>query len=270
MSGLRPSWFAVALAALTCIFMLAPLMAVIPVSFTPNRYLSMPGGEYSLRHYQALIDDPKWIQSVWLSLRVGVVAAVIATAIGTIFSLGVWMFQPRLTPVWFGLALLPMVAPPVVSALTLYFLLIAIGKVYAPFGVDSFFGVVLAHVIMVAPFAVVMTTVGLSQVDRRIDLAARGMGAGIWTRAFRVLLPNIKFSVLVALFLSFVMSWEEINVTLFITSVRVLTLPRQMWSGVRDNIDPAIAAISVLLILVVTSLVVIRTVWAHMGDRDKT
>ena len=269
MNGPRPSWFAVSLAALICVFMLAPLMAVVPVSFTPNRYLSMPGGEFSLRHYQTLIDDPKWIQSVWLSLRIGIVAAVIATAIATAFSLGIWMFRPRWTAVWFGVALLPMVAPPVVSALSLYFLLVEISKVFPAAGLDTFWGVVLAHVVMVAPFAVVLTTVALTQVDRRIDLAARGMGASIWTRAVTILLPNIKFGVITALFLSFVMSWEEIGVTLFVTSVKTLTLPRQMWMGLRDNIDPAIAAISVLLILVVASIVIVRTIWAHSASRKQ-
>lgn len=269
MNGPRPSWIAVVLAALVCLFMLAPLMAVVPVSFTPNRYLSMPGGEYSLRHYQGLVSDPKWLSSVLLSLKIGVTASVIATALATAFSLGVWMFKPRWTPALFGVALLPMVAPPVVSALTLYFLLAKVGKLLPGIGLDSFGGVVLSHVVMVAPFAVVLTTVALTQVDRRIDLAARGLGAGIWTRAFKVLLPNIKFGVLTALFLTFVMSWEEIGVTLFVTSVKTLTLPRQMWMGLRDNIDPAIAAISVLLILVVVSIVVIRTVWAHTASRKQ-
>lgn len=269
MNGPRPSWIAVVLAAAVCIFMLAPLMAVVPVSFTPNRYLSMPGGEYSLRHYEGLWTDPKWWNSALLSLRIGVVASVIATALATAFSLGVWMFKPRLAPVLFGVALLPMVAPPVVSALTLYFLLAKVSQVLPAAGLDSFWGVVLAHVVMVAPFAVVLTTVALAQVDRRIDLAARGLGASVWTRAVKVLLPNIRFGVLTALFLSFVMSWEEIGVTLFVTSVRTLTLPRQMWMGLRDNIDPAIAAISVLLILVVVSIVVLRTIWAHAARRKQ-
>ena len=269
MNGSRPGWVGVALAALVCLFMLAPLMAVVPVSFTPNRYLSMPDGEYSLRHYEGLVSNATWLNSALLSLRIGVVASIIATVLATAFSMGIWMFRPRWTPVLFGVALLPMVAPPVVSALTLYFLLAEVGKLLPWIGLDSFWGVVLTHVVMVAPFAVVLTTVALSQVDRRIDLAARGMGASVQTRAFKVLLPNIKFGVITALFLSFVMSWEEIGVTLFVTSVNTLTLPRQMWMGVRDNIDPAIAAISVLLILVVVSIVVIRTIWAHTASRKQ-
>lgn len=85
------------------------------------------------------------------------------------------------------------------------------------------------------------------------------MGAGLWTRVTRVILPNIRFGVLTALFLTFVLSWEEIGVTLFITSVDAVTLPRLMWMGLRDNIDPAIAAISVVLIAIVVAVVLTRT-----------
>jgi len=92
--------------------------------------------------------------------------------------------------------------------------------------------------------------VSLSQLDRRIDLAARGLGASVWERATRIIMPNIKFGIVTAALLSFVLSWEEIGVTLFITSVNAITLPRLMWMGLRDNIDPAIAALSVILIII--------------------
>jgi putative spermidine/putrescine transport system permease protein len=154
-----------------------------------------------------------------------------------------------------------MVAPPVVSALTLYFFLITLSKVNGIVAYDTWAGVALAHSVMVAPFAVVLVTVALSQLDRRIDLAARSMGASVATRVFRVILPNIRFTLLAALFLTFVLSWEEIGVTLFITSVDAVTLPRLMWMGLRDNIDPAIAAISVVLIAIVVLVILTKTFW---------
>jgi putative spermidine/putrescine transport system permease protein len=100
--------------------------------------------------------------------------------------------------------------------------------------------------------------VALSQVDRRIDLAARGLGASPWERATLVIIPNIRFGIVTAALLSFVLSWEEIGVTLFITSVNAITLPRLMWMGLRDNIDPAIAAISVILIVVTAAVLALR------------
>lgn len=112
---------------------------------------------------------------------------------------------------------------------------------------------------MIAPFAVVLITVALAQVDRRIDLAAHSMGAGLWTRVVQIILPNIRFGLLTAFFLTFVLSWEETGVTLFITSVNALTLPRLMWMGMRANIDPAIAAISVVLIAIVVAVILTKT-----------
>ncbi|MBL4916626.1 ABC transporter permease [Szabonella alba] len=255
MTLLRPGMLATVLAALVAVFLLMPLVAVIPVSFTPNRYLSLPDGEWSLRHYQTLMTNPAWAEGAWLSVRIGLLSSLIATGLALLFSLGIWMIQPRFAALYMGLALLPMVAPPVVSALTLYFFLITLSQFNSVVAYDTWIGVALAHAVMIAPFAVVLITVSLSQLDRRIDLAARSMGASLPTRILRVILPNIRFGVLTALFLTFVLSWEEIGVTLFITSVNAVTLPRLMWMGLRDNIDPAIAAVSVLLIAIVVTVI---------------
>jgi putative spermidine/putrescine transport system permease protein len=262
----RPGPLAIAIAALIAVFLLMPLIAVIPVSFTPNRYLSLPEGDWSLRHYRALVDNPAWLKGIGLSIGIGLTSSVVATALALLFSLGIWIAQPRFAGLWMGIALLPMVAPPVVSALTLYFFLITLSKFNEFVAFDTWAGVALAHSVMIAPYAVVLITVALSQVDRRIDLAARGMGASLGRRVRAIILPNIRFGVISALMLTFVLSWEEIGVTLFITSVKAVTLPRLMWMGLRDNIDPAIAAISVILIVLVVASVLGKTLWQRRAQ----
>jgi putative spermidine/putrescine transport system permease protein len=267
MTAHRPGLIALTAAILVALFLLMPLLAVVPVSFTPARYLSMPNGTYSLVHYRELLSNPDWGNAILLSMRIGVVASLVATTLATLFALGIWMFRPRFTPAIVGFVLLPMIVPPVVSAMTLYFLLTALSQVSGLIGYDTWLGVTLAHVVMIVPFCVVLVLVALSQVDRRIDLAARGMGASVWQRATRIILPNIKFGLLTAALLSFVLSWEEIGVTLFITSVDAITLPRLMWSGVRDNIDPAIASISVVLIGLTTLVLVGRMIYTSVATR---
>ena len=256
---LRPGWGAVIIGILVAVFLLLPLLAVIPVSFTPKRFLSLPDGDWSFRHYQALIEDAAWGSGIWLSIKIGLLSATLATGLALLFSLGIWMLQPRFTGLLMGIALLPMVAPPVVSALTLYFLLISLTQFNDIIAYDKMAGVALAHTVMIAPFAVVLITVSLSQIDRKMDLAARSMGASLFTRIFSVILPNIRFGVFAAFLLTFILSWEEIGVTLFITSVDAITLPRLMWMGLRDNIDPAIAAISVVLIAIIFVIITIKT-----------
>lgn len=262
MTASRPGPLAIALAAVISVFLLLPLLAVIPVSFTPARFLSMPSGEWSLRHYRALWENPAWGEAALLSIRIGLLSSILSTVLALMFALGLWMYRPRFAGLLTGLVMVPLVAPPVVSAITLYFFLIGLSKVNDVIGFDTWIGVAVAHSVMIAPFAVVVLTVSLSQVDRRIDLAARGLGASVTQRIRLVILPNIRFGVAAAAFLSFVLSWEEIGVTLFITSVDAVTLPRMMWMGLRDNIDPAIAAISVILILLVVAAVLIKTVAA--------
>jgi putative spermidine/putrescine transport system permease protein len=254
----RPGPIALTLAALVAAFLLLPLLAVVPISLTPARFLTMPRGALSLIHYRDLIDNPDWGRSILLSLRIAIVSGAVATSLALAFALGIWMFQPRLAGLLVGFVLLPMIVPPVVSAMILYFFLTSLSQFSASIGYDTWIGVTIAHVAMIAPFAVVLILVALAQVDRRIDLAARGLGAGVLQRAFRVILPNIRFGVITAALMAFVLSWEEIGVTLFITSVNAITLPRLMWMGVHDNIDPAIAAISVVLIVITTIALIVR------------
>lgn len=257
--GYRPGPLALAFAALAATFLLAPLVAVVPISMTPTRYLSLPTGELSLQHYRTLIDEPKWGESALLSVWVGLLTSLIATTLATLFALGIWVVQPRFAALLVGFVLLPMIVPPVISAITLYFLLTSLSRVSAAIGYDSWPGLVLAHVTMTAPFAVILLLVALARIDRRIDMAARGMGASLTRRLVAVIVPNIAFGIAAAAFLTFVLSWEEIAVTLFVTSVEAVTLPRLMWSGLRDNVDPAIAAASVVLIVVTgTALAVAR------------
>ncbi|MBL0372199.1 ABC transporter permease [Rhizobium sp. KVB221] len=265
----KPSTLALVLAAFVAIFLLLPLFAVVPVSFTPARFLSMPNGNWSLRHYQSLIDNPAWLTATLLSIRIAIMSATISTALALAFSLGIWMFRPWFASLLIGLVLMPMVAPPVVSAITLYFFLISLSRLNDFVGYDTPVGVAIAHAVMIAPFAVVLITVALAQVDRRIDLAARGFGAGIFQRVFKIIVPNIRFGLLTAFFLAFVLSWEEIGVTLFITSVNAVTLPRMMWMGLRDNIDPAIAAISVLLIILVAAVILGKTAISTLASGKK-
>lgn len=269
MNAVRPGLYATILGITVAIFLLMPLIAVIPVSFTPKRYLSLPTDEWSLRHYKSLFENAAWGAGIWLSIRIAFLSAGIATTLAFFFSLGLWMLQPRFAGLIMGIALLPMVAPPVVSALTLYFLLISLGQVNDFVAYDTMAGVALAHTVMIAPFAVVLITVSLSQLDRKIDLAARSMGAGLFMRIFLIILPNIRFGVMVAFLLTFILSWEEIGVTLFITSVDAVTLPRLMWMGLRDNIDPAIAAISVVLIAIVIFAVLAKSAVLSLVKRGQ-
>jgi putative spermidine/putrescine transport system permease protein len=257
----RPGPVALTIAGLAAVFLLAPLIAVVPISLTPMRYLSMPTDKLSFRHYITLFTDPAWRDATFVSLRIAVIASVLSVTLATLFGLGLWLTRPRFGTLLLGFVLLPMIVPPVVSAMVLYFLLTTLSGLGSFIGYDTEAGVVLAHVVLNVPYAVVLILVALSSVDRRIDLAARSCGATLGQRAFRIILPNIKTALAGAAIMSFVLSWDETAVTLFVTSVNAITLPRLMWMGLRDNIDPAVAAASVVLTVLTALVLTGRTLW---------
>ncbi len=255
------------LATVAMAFMLFPLLTIIPVSFTSKRYLSMPNGNWSLRHYEALLGNPEWMASILQSLGIAFATSLIATALAVSFSLGIWYLRSRLATVLIGLVLLPMAIPPVISALVLYFMETNLGRIAPGFGYDTIPGVIIAHVVMVVPYGVVTMLVALSQIDRRIELASRNLGASLMQTTFLVVMPNLKLGIASTALLSFALSWEEVAVTLFITSVDVNTLPRRIWGGLRDNVDPSVAAISVLLIGVTLLVLCARLLLQYLAER---
>lgn len=265
----KPGWVSAVIVYLTIAFLLMPLLAIVPVSFTGARYLSMPKGNWSLRHYEALLTNPVWLDSIKLSLGIAVASAAISTVLAVMFGLGLWYKRNRITMALAALVFLPMVMPPVVSAIILYFFETNLIGIAPWIGFDSVGGVILAHVVVATPFALVTFMVSLSQIDRRIDMAARGLGASLWQSIFLVVLPNARFGIISAAFFAFILSWEEISVTLFITSFNVVTLPRQMWNGMRDNVDPAIAAISVILISLTVLGILSRDLWRWSRSRRR-
>ena len=253
----------IAMAYLVGGFMLLPLIAVIPISFTPKRFLSMPGSDWSLRHYRALLTSDAWTGSIADSAVIALVSSSLATLLATAFALGFWYRRPRFGAILVGLAILPLAVPPVVSAVIIYFLEARIGVI------DSYLGLVITHVIMVSPFAVIVMLTAVSRLDRSLELASRNLGASAAQTTFLIVLPNLKFGLFSAWFLSLVLSWEEIAVTLFVSGIDVITLPKRIWDGLRLNVDPVIAAVSVILMAVTVVVILLRAALPN-PEKSKT
>lgn len=235
-------------------FLLLPLIVIVPLSLTPTSYLSFPTDELSLRHYEALLTDPKWMGSAADSLIVAALSAIVCTLLSVAMASGLWLMNSRWTPVYVAIALLPIVAPQVVSAMILYYLEARLGIL------DSYAGLVVGHCIVALPYAVISMLVAFSRLNRSLERASRSLGAGSWVTLRRVLLPNVKSGIFGAAFLSFVISWDEVAVTLFISGLNVMTLPKRIWDGLRFDINPVIASVSVIMIIVTTAVLIIQTI----------
>ena len=229
------------LTAAVLVFLMAPILVVIPLSFNAGSYFSYPMRGFSLEWYQSVFTSPLWHRAIANSLIIGFCSTVLATALGTLAALGLsrpsFPFRGLIVP----LLLSPMIVPIVVVAVGLY-------AVFAPLGLaGTYTGVVLAHTALGSPFVIITVTATLVSFDRSLTRAAAGLGANPWTAFRRVTLPIILPGVVTGAIFAFATSFDEIIVILFIGSVDQRTIPREMWAGIRDQISPAILAVTTLL-----------------------
>ena len=243
MTRLQPSGIVAAFAWLVLSFLALPAFAVIPISFTDTRYLAMPQEELSLQHWRTFLSSPEWLGSIWQSLWIAVVSTLAAVTAGTLCAVGCWRIASGLSERVRGIMILPMAVPTIVYALGLYRLYVDLDLV------GSAWGVVLAHAVTGLPYVVLTVSASLSNLDPRLEQAARGLGASLPQTLRYVIVPNIVPGVLSGAIFAFIHSWDELVVVIFIGGRALFTLPRRMWDGINDNLDPVIAVVATGMIL---------------------
>lgn len=243
------------------LFLLLPVAVVIPVSFTPNRYLSLPVDGWSLRHYQAILFEPIWRDSVRDSVIVAVCATIIAVVLGTICAVGCWRISSRFSEFVRFLMLAPIIVPSIVHALGFYQAWVQVGLI------DTYAGLIIAHAMKGLPYVVISVSASLANFDLRLEQAARNLGATVSRALWLVVVPCIRPGILGGAVFAFITSWDELVVTLFITSRRVYTLPKKIWDGIQDNISPSVAAMATLLIAVTLTCIVAYILQSRARER---
>lgn len=240
-----------ALAWVILLLLIIPSLVAIPVSLTAEDYLSLPWNGVSTKHFHNLFTSPDWISSFGQSAFIAVVSASLATAGGTLCAIGLWRISSRFGEAIRAFLLLPMMAPPIISAMAFYRLLVPLGLV------DSYLGLIIAHSILAFPMVLITVSASLANFDLRLEQASRSLGASVATTIQRVILPVIRPGIMAGAVFAFIMSWDEIVVALFVSKFSVFTLPRRLWNGMRENTDPTVAAAAVVLICItLVSLVV--------------
>ncbi|MDJ0387988.1 ABC transporter permease [Roseomonas sp. E05] len=243
MGGYRPGWLNSTVAWVTALFLLLPVAVVVPVSFTDQRFLSLPKHTLSLQHYTALFGSEAWRGAILQSFGIALASTALAVVAGTLCAIGCWRIGRRSTELVRALMLLPIIIPTIVYAVGLY-------RSFALAGLlDSFLGVVLAHGVTGIPYVVVTVSTALAAFDGRLEQAARGMGASLGQTLRWVILPRIMPGIVSGAIFAFIHSWDELVIVLFIASRNVFTLPRKIWDGINENLDPSMAAVAVLLVV---------------------
>jgi putative spermidine/putrescine transport system permease protein len=228
--------------ALFVIFVLAPILIVCAVAFTPLGFLSLPTQGLSLRWFRAIGNNPEFVDAFWTSLWLGALSASIAIAATVPCALAVARYRFPGRDALIAFLQSPLMIPPVVLG-------IAFLRFFTEIGLSgTFLGLVLSHVIVVMPFALRLVIAAASGSDPQLEQAAVSLGASTWQSFRRVTLPLILPGVVSGWVLAFITSFDEVTMTVFIASPRTTTLPVRLFLYIQDNIDPLVAAVSAALI----------------------
>ena len=245
-------------------FLVAPTLLVIPMSFGDSAFLEFPPRAYSLRWYNKYFSTPEWRDATWVSIRAALATVVLATPIGTAAAYALHVAAFRFGRALTGLLVLPTLVPSILTAVGIFI-------AYARLGLlNTMTGLVLAHTMMAIPFVVVMVSAALKNYDMNQERAARSLGCSRLGAFLRVTFPQIRFSIASAGLFSFIISFDEVIIGLFVATGPASTITRRMFLALSDIIDPTIAAISTLLIgLSITILLLVQLVGSDPSRRTR-
>jgi putative spermidine/putrescine transport system permease protein len=237
-----------ALAAAVLFFLVVPTLIVVPMSFSGSQYLEFPPRNWSLRWYESYFSSREWMQATATSLKAGALTALFATPVGVLAAYGLFVSRLRLARLASTVLLIPIIVPVILVGIGVFYAYVQLKLV------NTLAGLVLAHSVLAIPLVVLLVTSALESYDMNQEMVARSLGASRPKAFLLVTLPQIRFAVISSAVLAFLTSFDEVVVALFVSGGDNSTLTRAMFNALRDQIDPTIAAISTIMILVTSAL----------------
>jgi putative spermidine/putrescine transport system permease protein len=225
------------------LFLIAPILAIIPLSFNSVPFFTYPMPGLSLRWYEEFFLTARWQGALHNSIFVAVSVTLLSTTLGTLAALGLSRPNFPWRTAVMSLLITPMIVPVVITAVAVYFFYADIGLL------NSYAALVIAHTTLATPFVVIAVTATLTGFDHSLTRAAAGLGAPPLTVFFRIILPLILPGMISGALFAFITSFDDVVVALFVASAEQRTLPRVMFSGIREQISPTITAAATVLIL---------------------
>jgi putative spermidine/putrescine transport system permease protein len=227
--------------ALVLLFLILPVVIIVPMSFSGARFLTFPPPSLSLRWYRGYVGSPAWMQATQVTLTIAILTVLIATPLGVAAAYAISQSKLRIMRLIHATLLLPLVVPIIITAVGIFF-------VYARVGlVATMPGLVLANVMLGLPYVVISVVAGLQSFDATQEMVARSLGMNRLRSFFAVTLPQIKASVIAGGIFAFISAMDETIVALFISGGQYQPLTKRMFTALRDEIDPTIASISTLM-----------------------
>lgn len=232
-------------------FLVLPTLLVVPLAFTSSQFLEFPPPGYGLTWFRTYFESPLWIQATIRSFAVAFATAIVATAIGGFTALALANSRTRWSGLIFAFFLAPMIVPRIVIAVGLFYLFARIGLVATDLGL------VIGHTVLAIPFALVTMAAVLKSYDQRLDQAAATLGANRLKTLTGVTIPLVKGGLVAAFLFSFITSFDELTVAIFVSGGVKTTLPKQMWDDMILQLNPTLAAVSVVVFVVVTVMLLV-------------
>lgn len=249
----------VGFSALVALFLLLPVVFVAALSFGSSRWLIFPPPGWTLKWYEELFADPRWLDAALVSAEIALLVTVLSVVLGLLAAIALTRGTFPGRAVLRAFFLTPMVLPVVVLAVALYALFLRLGLN------GTLVGFVVAHLVVALPFSIIAITGALEGFDKSIEDAAILCGASPWEARLRVTLPAISHGLFSGAVFSFLVSWDEVVLAIFMASPTLQTLPVKVWTTLRQDLTPVVAAASTLLIAV-TILLMALAAFLRKGE----
>ena len=242
-------------------FLIVPILVIIPLSFNAEPYFTYPMPGFSLRWYEEFFTSPQWLLGLKNSVIVGFFATLVATVLGTLAALGLNRAEYPGKPAILAVLISPIIVPIVITAAGMFYFYARIGLT------GTLAGLVFAHATIGVPFVVITVSATLAGFDNNLVRAGASLGADPVRVFFKVTLPLILPGVVSGALFAFITSWDELVIAIFLASTEEHTLPRRMWSGIRELLSPTIMAVATLLILTSIALMVAMELLRRRTER---
>lgn len=258
----KSRWLLAGGIVLVYLFLILPSLLVIPMSFGGGEQLAFPPTVYSLELYDRFFASPVWREALATSMFIAIVTAFVATTFGSAAAYGLARgdFPGRKT---IGFVLLsPIILPTIVIGLGIYFYFSFIGLT------GTLLGLILAHSVLTVPYVIVTVSSGIRQIDPNVEIAAGMMGASPFRIFTRVVLPQIRPSLISAALFAFLISFDEVVIAWFISGTKAATLPVVMYSSLKMEVSPIIAAAATMLSTVTILICIASALVQKSGETD--
>lgn len=231
-------------------FLMAPLVVVFPISFSSSAYLQFPPPGWSVRWYEAYFNDPAWIDATVRSIKVAAATTALSTILGTMLAFSIVRGRYLGKSAVNQISVMPLIVPVIVYSIAVYGLFAQLRMI------GNWHAIVLGHTVHAIPYVVIVVSAALRTYDVTYEQAAMSLGANRLRAIWRVTLPQIRPALVSAMFLAFISSFDELVVAMFLGGSS-MTLPKKMFDNILNAIDPTIAAVSVLQVILVTIVLVV-------------